>query len=164
MVPLHPQACPGEPDRLRWITPAFAGTPKTMPAALGALLTDGTLAGVRVEAAAVVTVLGPGHRWSEAGPRVRTALHAALADPAWSGGDPDDRLREAATDLIRGAAGDYIHSHGGGIELIGVAGGVVTVRLDGACHGCPAARATLRSRIEEQLRRRCPELREVVSV
>ena len=49
MIPIHPQACPGRPDRLRWITPAgvppFTGPAAAVPAPLAALLTDGTLAG-----------------------------------------------------------------------------------------------------------------------
>ena len=84
MIPIHPQACAGRPDRLRWITPPgvppFTGPAAAVPPELAALLADGTLAAVRLEPAAVETTLGPRGDWARDGARVRTALHAALAD------------------------------------------------------------------------------------
>ncbi|MFI2433581.1 NifU family protein [Streptomyces sp. NPDC018693] len=167
MVPLHPQRVPGRPDRLRWIVPAGlltrTGRITAAPAPLAALLVDGTLAEVTVEPAAVVTRLGAGRGWSGEGARVRTALHAALADPAgWVPADEagrpgeDAALEAAARELIAGAAGQFARSHGGAIELVGVRNGVVTVRLGGACRACPAAWGTLHQRLERQLRRRHP--------
>ncbi len=52
---------------------------------------------------------------------------------------------------------------GGDVELIGVDGGVVTVRLLGACGGCPMATMTLVGFVEERLKQRVPEVRQVVS-
>jgi Fe-S cluster biogenesis protein NfuA len=171
MIPIHPQVCPGRPDMLRWVTPAgvlpFTGAVAAAPPALAALQTDGTLSGVRLEAAAVQTVLGSGRDWSREGARVRTALHAALAEPdGWAaagGADSftDESLRSAARSLLSGELGRFAASHGGGIELIDVRDGVVTVRLDGACHGCPAAGQTLARRFEDRLRSRSPGLRAV---
>ncbi|ETK30711.1 NifU family protein [Microbispora sp. ATCC PTA-5024] len=172
MVPTHPQPVPGRPDELRWVVPAdvlpFIGRPAAVPAPLAALLTDGTLAEVRVEPAAVVTRLRPGRGWPADGPRVRTALHAALDDPAgWASADdagesPEDLLLyTAARDLIDGQVGRFARSHGGGIDLVAAHEGVVTVRLNGACNGCPAARVTMKRRLEDTLRRRFPALREV---
>ncbi|MEU8260468.1 NifU family protein [Micromonospora sp. NPDC048999] len=168
MIPIHPQPVPDRPDQLRWITPGgvlpFRGVAATAPEPLGALLRDGTLDEVRVETAGVVTTLGPGRTWSGEGTRVRSALHAALADPAsWRPADvadkPDDApLREAAQALLDGQVGEFARSHGGHIELVDVHDGTVTVRLGGACRGCPASRLTLRHRLEDQLRRRCPDL------
>ncbi|WP_433305362.1 NifU family protein [Actinoplanes sp. CA-030573] len=173
MIPIHPQPCPGRPGSLRWITPAgvlpFTGPAAAVPAPLAALLADGTLAQVLLEPAAVETRLGPGGDWAHDGARVRTALHAALADrdgwapAAGSEGGNDEALRSAAEDLLAGDLGRFAASHGGGIALLDVSEGVVTVRLDGACHGCPAARQTLGRRFEEGLRRRCPQLRAVVA-
>jgi Fe-S cluster biogenesis protein NfuA len=186
MVPIHPQACPGQPGRLRWLLPAgllsFTGTPTSVPQEVASLLRDGTLAEVHVESGAVVTVLGAGRNWPSEGPRVRSALHAALADPdGWTttagvrpaddgvrpaeGGvrpADDDGLRVAAAALLDGQVGDFARSHGGSIELVGAHQGVVTVKLAGACHGCPAARHTLRQRLEGQLRRLRPDLEAVV--
>lgn len=172
MIPIHPQRCPGRADRLRWITPAgvlpLTGTPAAVPAGLTALLRDGTLAEISVEAAAVVTTLADGQDWSRHGTRVRSALHEALAQPEeWTPGevrdeDRDEELRAAATAVIDGQAGELALSHGGHIELVDVHDGVVTVTMTGACRGCPAAGITLRHRLADQIRRRCPDLRAVV--
>ncbi len=170
MVPLHAQPCAGAPDRLRWVTPAvlpFTGPVSAVPAPLAALLADGTLAEVMVEPAAVLTRLGAGHSWRDEGARVRTALQAALAEPlGWAPAGPsstaDAVLFGVAREVIATIVDPYARSHGGGIELVGVADGEVTVRLRGACHGCPAARVTLQQRLERELRRRYPPLRGVL--
>jgi Fe-S cluster biogenesis protein NfuA len=52
----------------------------------------------------------------------------------------------------------YLGSHGGGVELLGVADGVAHVRLEGTCNGCPSSTATLRNAIEEAVARAAPEL------
>ncbi|WP_410812917.1 NifU family protein [Micromonospora sp. 067-2] len=126
-----------------------------MPHPLAALYDDGTLTQVRVEPASIVTTLHTGRNWSRDGARVRSALHAALADqtgwaPADKLGEPDDgQLRCAAQALLDGPIGDLAHSLGGHIELVDVRDGTVTVELAGACHGCPAARTTLRRGLED---------------
>jgi Fe-S cluster biogenesis protein NfuA len=53
---------------------------------------------------------------------------------------------------------------GGDVELVGVDEGEVRVRLLGACGGCPMAAMTLVGFVEERLKRRVPEIRQVVSV
>ncbi|RYG24421.1 NifU family protein [bacterium] len=51
----------------------------------------------------------------------------------------------------------YARSHGGEIELVGVSDeGDVTIRLRGACRGCPMSEMTLKHGIEEQLRTLVP--------
>jgi Fe-S cluster biogenesis protein NfuA len=54
-----------------------------------------------------------------------------------------------------------LQADGGDIELIDVKDGVVTVRLQGACGGCPMSRMTLKNGIERMLKQEVPE---VVSV
>jgi Fe-S cluster biogenesis protein NfuA/nitrite reductase/ring-hydroxylating ferredoxin subunit len=72
----------------------------------------------------------------------------------------EDRIQvEEALDEIR----PYIESHGGDLELLDVADGVVHVRMSGACHGCAASAMTLRRGIEEKLRERYPGFVEVVA-
>ncbi|GAA2702819.1 NifU family protein [Micromonospora olivasterospora] len=173
MIPIHPQPVADHPEQLRWITPAgvlpFTGVAAALPAPLAALREDGTLAKVRVDPTAIVTTLHPGRQWSRDGARVRTALHTALADPSgWTPadvrGEPDDGpLRVAAQELLDGPVGDLARSHGGHIELVDVRDGTVTVTLAGACHGCPAARTTLRQGLEDRLRRSHPQLRAVTA-
>ncbi|MFD2768026.1 NifU family protein [Micromonospora eburnea] len=172
-MPFHPQADPRRPERVRWILPGgvlpVTDGPVPVPPPLAALLADGTLTDVTVAADAVVTDLTPGRRWVDDGPRVRTALHAALGDPAgWCGGpgpalpDSDESVRRSVRRLLDGSVGDFVRSHGGSIELVGVRDGVVRVRLAGACDGCPAARYTLRNRVEAELRRHHAGLNGVV--
>ncbi|MDY6906774.1 MAG: NifU family protein [Chloroflexota bacterium] len=53
---------------------------------------------------------------------------------------------------------------GGGVELVEVNDGVVSVRLTGACSGCPMRQMTLSGGIERILKERLPEVTEVVAV
>jgi len=53
---------------------------------------------------------------------------------------------------------------GGSVDLVGVDGTVVKVRLTGACHGCPMSQMTLKSGIERVIKQEVPEVTEVVSV
>ena len=52
----------------------------------------------------------------------------------------------------------YLASHGGGVELLDVADGVVHLRLEGSCNGCPSSAATLRSAVEEAIARAAPDV------
>jgi Fe-S cluster biogenesis protein NfuA len=47
------------------------------------------------------------------------------------------------------------------VELVDVVDGIVTVRLQGACGGCPMSQMTLKNGIEKILKQAVPE---VVSV
>ncbi len=71
-----------------------------------------------------------------------------------------ERRVEAALDEVRPA----LRMDGGDVELVGVEEGVVSVRLLGACGGCPMATMTLVGFVEERLRQRVPEVRRVVNV
>ena len=50
---------------------------------------------------------------------------------------------------------------GGDVELVSVANGIVKVRLQGACAGCPMSQMTLRNGIEKVLREKVPEIKAV---
>ena len=67
---------------------------------------------------------------------------------------------EAAIDRVRPA----LQADGGDVELVEVKDGVVSVRLTGACGGCPMATMTLRNGIERTIREEVPEVKEVVAV
>jgi len=49
-------------------------------------------------------------------------------------------------------------------ELVDVVDGIVTVKLQGACAGCPMSQMTLKMGIERYLKKEIPEVTEVVSV
>jgi len=68
---------------------------------------------------------------------------------------------ESVLDKIRPA----IQADGGDVELINIReDGVVEVRLQGACKGCPMATLTLKAGIERVIKEELPEVKEVVSV
>lgn len=67
---------------------------------------------------------------------------------------------EAALDEIRPA----LQADGGGVDLISVVDGVVSVKLTGACGGCPMSTMTLKMGIERVLKEKLPEIKEVVAV
>ena len=60
----------------------------------------------------------------------------------------------------------YVQADGGDIELVNVdeSTGVVSIRLQGACRGCPGAAMTLKMGIERALREREPGVKEVIAV
>lgn len=64
---------------------------------------------------------------------------------------------EGALDEVR----PYLRSHGGGVELVGVEDGVVRLRLEGTCNGCPSSSATLRSAVEEAIQRAAPDVERI---
>jgi Fe-S cluster biogenesis protein NfuA/nitrite reductase/ring-hydroxylating ferredoxin subunit len=65
---------------------------------------------------------------------------------------------------VRGALEEvrpYLESHGGNVELAGVEEGVVRLRLQGSCSGCPSSTATLKLAIEDAVLRAAPEVEEI---
>jgi Fe-S cluster biogenesis protein NfuA len=57
-----------------------------------------------------------------------------------------------------------LQADGGDVELIDVKDGVVKVRLQGACAGCPMSQMTLKNGIERLLKQEIPEVKVVESV
>lgn len=67
-------------------------------------------------------------------------------------GVDERRAADAALATIR----PYLRSHGGEVEVVEAAGGVVQVRLSRACSGCTASAVTLQEDVEEALREHFP--------
>lgn len=65
-----------------------------------------------------------------------------------------------ALDNVRPA----LQRDGGDVELVDVVDGVVSVRLTGACKGCPMSQMTLKNGIEKYLKKEVPEVVRVESV
>jgi Fe-S cluster biogenesis protein NfuA/nitrite reductase/ring-hydroxylating ferredoxin subunit len=55
----------------------------------------------------------------------------------------------------------YLASHGGGVELLGVEEGVVRLRLQGSCDGCPSSTATLKLAIEDAIHKAAPDVERI---
>jgi len=67
---------------------------------------------------------------------------------------------QAALEKVR----PVLLADGGDVQLIDVKDGVVTLKLTGACSGCPMATMTLKGGIEQVLKEQVPEVKEVVAV
>ena len=67
---------------------------------------------------------------------------------------------EKALEAIR----PMLQADGGDVQLVAVEGGVVKVRLTGACAGCPFAQLTLQAGIERRLKEELPEVEKVEAV
>jgi len=68
---------------------------------------------------------------------------------------------QTALDEIRPS----LQADGGDVELVEVSeGGVVKVKLTGACHGCPMGMQTLKMGIEAHLKKTVPQVTEVLGV
>jgi len=160
MIPIHAVATT-DPQQLRWVIAADrmppAGRVCRAPGRLGALLDDGVISEMIVRTADVLITLSAGHRWRELGDDVREALNNALLDPTgWrvDASTNTSQLAAITAELLAGPVGALAESHGGSIELVSVDGNTVTVRMSGACHGCPAAESTLHDKLQGELRRR----------
>ncbi len=68
----------------------------------------------------------------------------------------EERVREAL-DEVR----PYLESHGGNVELLGLDDGVVRLRMQGSCSGCPSSSVTLKLAIEDAIHRLAPDVVEI---
>jgi Fe-S cluster biogenesis protein NfuA/nitrite reductase/ring-hydroxylating ferredoxin subunit len=67
---------------------------------------------------------------------------------------------------VRGALEEvrpYMESHKGGVELVSIADGVVRLRLEGSCSGCPSSTMTLKLAIEDAIRKAAPDVDEIIA-
>lgn len=71
-------------------------------------------------------------------------------------------MREKVEEVLRQIR-PVLLADGGDVELVEVSEGVVTLRLTGACGGCPMATVTLKQGIEQVLKEQVPEVKEVVA-
>ena len=59
----------------------------------------------------------------------------------------------------------YLIADGGDVTLVDITDDMsVKVKLTGACHGCPFSMMTLKSGIEQTVKEKIPELKEVIAV
>lgn len=65
---------------------------------------------------------------------------------------------------VRGALAEvrpYLESHGGDVQLVGVQEGVVRLRLEGSCSGCPSSTMTLKLAIEDAIHKAAPDVERI---
>lgn len=172
MVALHAERVSGDARAVRWVVPAGllpAGRVRTAPGRLGELLADGTLCDALIEHTAVWLWVREPQSWGKSGGKlgrdVQAALRDALGDPGGWVVDPapGEVLERVTADVLEGPVGDFVRSHGGSASCCRIDESAVAVALGGACEHCPAAGFTLRQRLVNALRERCPDLAEVDS-
>lgn len=66
---------------------------------------------------------------------------------------------EAALNKIRPA----LRADGGDVEVVEIKGGIVKVRLTGACGGCPMSTMTLKNAVEKVIKEQVPEVKQVIA-
>ncbi len=76
-------------------------------------------------------------------------------------GDKDDPLSRQIRELIDTRVRPAVAQDGGDIIFRGFQEGVVYLKMQGACSGCPSSSATLKSGIENMLKYYVPEVLEV---
>lgn len=54
--------------------------------------------------------------------------------------------------------------HGGNVEVIDVDNNILFVKFIGGCHGCSSSKATLQGGIEQLIKKKFPEIVEVIDV
>lgn len=57
-----------------------------------------------------------------------------------------------------------LQADGGDIEFVDYEDGVVKVRLQGACAGCPLSQITIKSGIEKMIKQEIPEVKSVEAI
>lgn len=166
---VHPERVAGDPRAVRWVVPPGilpVGRLRRAPGRLGELLSSGTLTTGLIEHTAIWLWVAEDQSWSALGAPVRSALLEALNDRGAAGQrwvvEPaaGEVLERVVADVLDGAVGDFVRSHGGSVAARRV-GDRVELSLGGACERCPASTHTLRLRLETALRQRCPDVVEV---
>ncbi|MDR1835371.1 MAG: NifU family protein [Fusobacteriaceae bacterium] len=73
----------------------------------------------------------------------------------------DLALKTQLTDFFQKEIRENFLAHGGDIELQSVENGVLTIKLNGACHNCPSAKVETEEFVEAKVKQRFPEIKEV---
>jgi len=111
-----------------------------------------------------------GSDWNDVEPIVKEFVKGAVEsellvqlkeqeDVVFEGTDAEIKIQQILQDYVRPA----VEQDGGAITYKSFNDGVVTVELRGSCSGCPSSTITLKSGIENLLKRMVPEVTEVVS-
>jgi Fe-S cluster biogenesis protein NfuA len=77
---------------------------------------------------------------------------------------PDPEAEKKIVELLDEYVRPAVEGDGGAIHFRSYENGVVSVVLKGACSGCPSSTVTLKSGIENLLKRMIPGVTEVVAV
>ena len=67
-------------------------------------------------------------------------------------------LRERVEHALKHDIAPALELDGTGIEVLDVSDGIASVRLSGVCAGCPATIMTVITSLEDELRKKVPEV------
>lgn len=67
-------------------------------------------------------------------------------------------LRERVVEVLRTQVAPALDMDGSGIEVLDVTDGVVRLRMQGVCGGCPSSIMAVLLGMEQELRRHVPEV------
>jgi Fe-S cluster biogenesis protein NfuA len=67
-------------------------------------------------------------------------------------------LRDRVEQSLKNEIAPALLLDGNGIEVLEVSNGIASVRLTGVCSGCPATIMTVIASLEEELRKKVPEV------
>ncbi|GGE96514.1 NifU family protein [Hymenobacter cavernae] len=88
---------------------------------------------------------------------------AAQEAAAGNSSEQDQQTSQKIIDLLDNYVRPAVEQDGGNITFRSYQDGIVTVNLQGSCSGCPSATVTLKSGIENLLKRMVPEVKEVIA-
>jgi Fe-S cluster biogenesis protein NfuA len=88
------------------------------------------------------------------------AVEGGIDDHAGSDGEIEAKIKEILDSQIRPA----VAMDGGDVVFVDYQDGLVRLRMQGACGGCPSATMTLKSGIEARLRHFIPQVERVEAV
>jgi len=75
-----------------------------------------------------------------------------------------DIMEQQIKDIIEKEIKPMVSQHLGNVEFVRFENGVVSVRLEGTCKGCPASELTLKEGIEGILKQKLPSVERVEAV
>ncbi|MEE9433392.1 MAG: NifU family protein [Sphingorhabdus sp.] len=159
----------------------FAGPEEAEASPLAeALFNLGDITGVFFGSSFISVTAGPGVSWAELKPDILGILldHFSANMPLFKTGsagaisvpaddelpldDPaDEEIVVQIKELIETRVRPAVASDGGDIVYRGFQKGVVFLKMQGACAGCPSSSATLKQGIEQLLKHYVPEVSEV---
>ncbi len=117
-----------------------------------------------------------GFQWEEIIPVVKDFLKSyfasgqpfltgSLAEQAKPEADPaDDAITQRIKELLESHVRPAVAGDGGDIVYEGFDEGILKLRMQGSCSGCPSSTLTLKAGIENLMTRMIPEVKSVVAV
>lgn len=101
-------------------------------------------------------------------PDLKTIALAELDDYATSDTPlqtaPSEQTDAKAQIILKVIIAPFLQQDGGDIEWLGFNNGTAAVRFTGKCNGCPYAQRTLKERVEKNLAKYLPEIKEAVLI